>query len=252
MTPLDAHMKTYETTIKVLSPDSSMDRLIKPSAAMKYFQEISDCHCTAVGNDYQVLKDQGLAFICAKTSLNFLRTPKWREIVTCQTWHREMKGTQWIRDCVMKSQDGEVLVESTTGWVLMNLTERKVCRPNKVPGLTVLTAPELALQNDRLGKMKLPEEMPLLATRDVCYSDIDYFGHLNNCVYADIICNSLPVPMEGHEVKKLDISFVLEASLGDKLTIHGMEQDGRFLLTGYHDRGKCFDAMVELAPIQQD
>lgn len=251
MTALDENKKIYETKFKVLSPDSSKDRLIKPSSAMKYFQEISDCHCTLVGNDYQVLKDLDLAFICAKTSLTFHKTPAWRDIVTCQTWHREMKGTQWIRDCVMKNDAGEVLVESTTGWVLLNLTERKVCRPNKVPGLTVLTAPELALQNDRLGRMKMPEDMPLVATRKVEYADIDYFGHLNNCVYADIICNALPVPLDGHALKKLDISFVLEASQGDDLEIHALEQDGLFYFTGYHSRGKCFDAIVEISPIER-
>jgi acyl-ACP thioesterase len=241
--------KVYETKIKVLSPDSTKDRLMKPSSAMKYFQEISDCHCTAVGNDYQTLRDMDLAFICAKTSLTFHRTPFWREQLICQTWHREMKGTQWIRDCVLKTEDGQVLVESTTGWVLLNLTERKVCRPNKVEGLTVCTAPELALQSDRLGRMKMADNMVITATRVVAYSDIDYFGHLNNCVYADIICNAMPVKLDGMAIRTLDISYVLEAEEGDTLEIHTAEQDGFFYFTGYHSRGKCFDAIASLAPI---
>ncbi|MDD5953564.1 MAG: thioesterase [Oscillospiraceae bacterium] len=249
-TELENLPKTYAFRIKVLSPDSSRDRQIKPSCAMKYFQELSDCHCAAVGNDYQTLKDRDMAFISVRTSLTFHRTPKWCEMITCETWHREMKGTQWIRDCVMKSDDGQVLVESTTGWILMNLTDRKVCRPNKVPGLNVVTAPELALQNDRLGRMKMPEEMPLVAERPILYSDIDYFGHLNNCVYADIICDYMPGSMTGREMKKLDISFVMEAVQGDTLKIHALEQDGKVYFTGYHDRGKCFDAIAEVAPIE--
>ena len=241
--------KYYQQVYKVLSPDSSMDRLIKPSAVMKYFQEISDCHCTLVGNDYQSLRDRDMAFISVKTSITFHKTPAWGQQITCKTWHREMKGINWVRDCVMLSDAGEVLVESTTNWILMDLTERKVCRPNKVPGLNVVTAPEWALQNDRLGRMKLPEDMPLVAERKVEYTDIDYFGHLNNCVYADIICNAMPGGMVGRELKKLDIAFSMEGREGDVLQIHAMEEDGLVYFTGYHDRGKCFDAIAEPAVI---
>ena len=60
----ETYPKTYAIPIKVLSPDSSIDRLIKPSSVMKYFQEISDCHCTAVGNDYQTLKNQNMGRPC--------------------------------------------------------------------------------------------------------------------------------------------------------------------------------------------
>lgn len=245
----ETYPKTYAIPIKVLSPDSSIDRLIKPSSVMKYFQEISDCHCTAVGNDYQTLKNQNMAFISVKTSLTFHKTPAWGDHVLCETWHREMKGTQWIRDCVIKTAQGEILVESTTGWILMDLEERKVLRPNKIPGLNIVTAPELALQNDRLGRMKLPEDLPLVAQRTIAYTDIDYFGHLNNCVYADLICNTMPGSMVGHTLKTLDISFVNEAVLGDQLAIHAKEVDGLVYFIGYHDRGKCFEAIAERIPI---
>ena len=243
------NQKYYQQVYKVLSPDSTMDRLIKPSAVMKYFQEMSDCHCTLVGNDYQSLRDRDMAFISVKTSLTFHNTPKWGDMVTCKTWHREMKGVNWVRDCVMMNENGDVLVESTTNWILMTLSDRKVCRPNKVPGLNIVTAPEWALENDRLGRMKLPEEMPVVAVRTVEYTDIDYFGHLNNCVYADIICNAMPGKMDGRELKKLDIAFSMEAVEGDVLEIHAMETDGLCYFTGYHSRGKCFDAVAEPAPI---
>ncbi len=241
--------KTYGFRTKVLSPDSSRDRQIRASCAMKYFQELSDAHCEVVGNGYQTLKDRDMAFISVRTSITFNRTPKAGEMVNCETWHREMKGTQWIRDCIMRDDDGNALVESTTGWVLMDLTERKILRPNKVEGMNVVTAEELGLSHERMGRMKLPEDMPLVGTREVKYSDIDYFGHLNNCVYADIICDFMPGGMTGMEFKKLDILFSNEASQGDVLELHALEQDGVIYFTGFHERGKCFDAMVEIAPI---
>lgn len=243
--------KTYGFRIKVLSPDSSRDRQIRASCAMKYFQELSDAHCEVIGNDYQTLKDRNMAFISVRTSLTFHRTPAAGEMINCETWHRDMKGTQWIRDCVIKSDDGEVLVESTTGWVLMDLTERKILRPNKVEGMHVVTAPELGLTHERMGRMKMPEDMPVIANREIMYSDIDYFGHLNNCVYADIIADYMPGGMTGMEFKKLDILFSNEASQGDVLEIRALEQDGIVYFTGYHERGKCFDAMAEIAPIQK-
>lgn len=241
--------KAYQQVYKVLSPDSTKDRLIKPSSVMKYFQEISDCHCALVGNDYHTLKERDMGYISVRTSITFHHTPAWGDLVTCRTWHRETKGTQLIRDCVMENDKGEILVESTTGWILLTLSDRKICRPNKVSGLAVVTAPEWALHNERMGKIKLPETMPVVANRLVEYSDIDYFGHLNNCVYADIICNTMPVCLDGHQLKKLDINFVMEAVQGDTLEIRAAEQDGLCYFVGYHSRGKCFEAMAEVAPI---
>ncbi len=243
--------KTYETKFKILSPDSTRERLLKPSAAMKYFQEISDVHSALAGNDYYTLRDRGVAFICAKTSLNFLRTPAWGDEVLCRTWHRQMKGSQWIRDCVMLNDGGEVLVESTTSWVLLDLEARRVCRPNRAPGTGVLTAPELALQNDRLGKINLPEDMPVVGARQVYYSNIDYVGHLNNCVYADLVCDAMVGGMDGRALTRLDISFLQEASQGDTLEIRALERDGLCYITASHSRGKCFDAVAAAAPVSR-
>lgn len=241
--------KVYRREFQVLSPDSTRERLLKPSVAMKYFQEMSDAHCIEVGNGYQTLRDRDMAFISVRTSITFHNTPKVGDRFLCETWQRGLKGVQWLRDCVMKNEAGEHLVESTTGWVLMNLTERRALRSNKVNGMVTCFAPELALTHERLRRMKLPEDMPVVARRLVEYCDIDYFGHLNNCVYADIIMNALPISLEGQEVWKLDISFINEATQGDVLEIRAVEQDGVCWLAGYHDRGRCFEAMVEVRPL---
>ena len=50
-------------------------------------------------------------------------------------------------------------------------------------------------------------------------------------------------------LKKLDITFSMEAQEGDVLQIHAAEIDGLCYFTGYHERGKCFDAIAEPAPI---
>ena len=241
--------RIYRREFKVLSPDSSEDKILKPSHAMQYFQEMSDCHCREVGNGETELRERNMAFISVRTSLTFHRTPRWQEHFLCETWHREMKGTQWVRDCVMKSLDGELLVESTTGWVLMDLTDRKVLRPTKVEGLTVLTAPELALPSARMGRMRMPEDMPIVGQYVVRYTDIDYFGHLNNCVYADFICDYMITPMNGREVTKLDINFIDEAHQGDVLELRAAEADGVTYFEGFHERGRCFQAMVETRPL---
>lgn len=240
----------YRREFKVLSPDSSQDKLLKPSCAMKYFQEMSDCHSREVGNGEEELRERNMALISVRTSLTFHRTPRWQETFLCETWHREMKGTKWVRDCVMKSMDGELLVESTTGWVLMDLTERRVLRPTKVPGLTILTAPELALPSARMDRMQIPEDLPVVGHYDVHYTDIDYFGHLNNCVYADFILDFLPTPINGREVTKLDISFIDEAHQGDTLELRAAEIDGVTYFEGCHERGRCFQAIVESRPIR--
>lgn len=236
---------TYQQSFRVMSPDSTVDRRLRPSAALQYVQELSDRHSLEMGNGYHTLKAKNMALICAKTSLTVHRAPETGEVFHGETWLRAMKGTQWIRDSVLRGEDGTVLSEITTSWVLMDLLERRVLRPTKVEGLHIVTAPELALSHDRL-KFQLPENLPCLGERKVCYSDIDYFGHLNNCVYVDILCDAVPTPLVGRQIKTFDIQYCNEASLGDVLTLYGAEQDGTFYLTGSHARGKCFDAVATI------
>ncbi len=241
--------KYYEEEFRVLSPDSTLERLLRPSAAMKYFQEVSDVHQYELGNGYQALFDRGMAFICARTSLNFPDAPKTNDRIICRSWLREVKSTQFIRDSVIMDHSGNVQVESTTSWVLMDLNERRILRPNKLDNITILTAPELALQNSRLGRIRLPEEMTNAGKRRVYYSMIDYFGHLNNCVYADLVCDFMPGGISGRQIRTLDIFFLNESVEGDELDIYTAEQDGTFYFRGIHERGVCFEAAATISGI---
>jgi acyl-ACP thioesterase len=88
-----------------------------------------------------------------------------------------------------------------------------------------------------------------LFDKEVFYSDVDEYMHMNNTVYLDIIQNGLCKMMKNVPLNKLsalDISYDNGASEGDHLSIWGIkkpiETGIEVYLRGKIDEINCFDA----------
>lgn len=225
--------------IIVRSYDCDKEQRMRPSAILRYLQEIAGSHCALLGMDYDTLASHDGVFLIVRQSMNFYRTPKKDETLILSTWHRETKGVQSFRETQITTQTGEVLVDSTGVWILARVSDHRILRPSEFSAFSIPHRPEPILPT-RPEKLRAPAEMEEIGHRPIRYTDIDYNRHVNNCVYADILCDFLPGGMEGREFATLDISYIAEAKEGDTLTVFAAEEDALWM-RGEHARGKCFE-----------
>ncbi len=225
--------------ITVRSYDCDRMQRMRPSAILRYLQEIAGAHCALLGMDYDHLAKNDGVFLVVRQSMNFYRTPKKDEELILSTWHRGTKGVQSFRETQVTTRDGEVLIDATGVWILAHVNDHRIWRPADFTAFTIPHRPEPILAT-RPEKLRIPETLAEAGIRPIRYTDLDYNGHVNNCVYADILCDFMPRGME-NAFSTLDISYIAEAKEGDTLRIFAEERDGAVFMRGEHERGKCFE-----------
>ena len=242
--------KQYEYPVRVTSFDADKLRRVKLSSVLKFQQEAGELHLREGGLPYEQMYDDGMIFVTLRSVVKFYKRPVMDDSLIETTWHRDNRGVQFYRSYQFHSPDGELLMEGTSSFALIDPHTRKLLRPKVFMEYGIKTQPERVPGVEDPKKLKLPEEkLALAGERVIRYSDIDYNGHLNNTVYADILMDYLPENLRDGWMDCFTICFMEEALEGDKLSIFtAQEQDeeGKTIvwMRGKGEDGTCFEAQA--------
>lgn len=228
---LDKTAYEWETTVTSFEVDM-FDRM-KLSALMKRHQEIGEMHLNEFGTTSETMRrDQNLSFIFTKVNVLVHRLPKSGENVVIRTWCSALKGVRFTRNYVVLDQSGRILTESKAEVTVLDLVTRKIVRPTEINGFSDF------LYNDQLennaeypSKIKMSLENSMRHTRAVRFSDIDYNGHVNNTVYADMALDCLSPETLKSEIKGFEINFVNEVLPDETLEI-SVNRDEDYIFQG--------------------
>ena len=72
----------YTETATVLNADADFRSLLKPSALLRYVEQVSADHARAFGMDDKFFRDHNVAFLVGKQALQFVRVPRRTEALT--------------------------------------------------------------------------------------------------------------------------------------------------------------------------
>ena len=75
----------YTETMTVMNADADFRSLLKPSALLRYVEQVSADHARTFGMTDQFFKDHGVAFLVGKQALKFDRVPQRAEKLTLLT-----------------------------------------------------------------------------------------------------------------------------------------------------------------------
>lgn len=172
---------TQKITIPCYHADASWS--LKPASFMDYAQEAANCHATVLGFGYDDLIASRTAWVLSRMYVEFVDTPKWRDEVVLQTWHKGLNRLFFLRDFIMTDNEGSPKVKATTSWLVMNLDTRRLVRdPDLMDEGGVCTENVVETPADKVVMPK-DAEMELVMNHKVAYSDIDLNSHANNAVY---------------------------------------------------------------------
>lgn len=75
----------YTETMTVMNADADFRSLLKPSALLRYVEQVSADHARAFGMDDKFFQDHNVAFLVGKQALQFVRVPRRTEALTLIT-----------------------------------------------------------------------------------------------------------------------------------------------------------------------
>lgn len=181
---------------------------LKPASFMDLAQEAANRHANILGFGYDDLIASRTAWVLSRMHIDFVDTPKWRDEVTLQTWHKGLNRLFFLRDFIMTDKEGRPRVKATTSWLVMNLDTRRLVRdPNLLDEYG--TCHENVIETPA-DKVQMPKDVEpeLVMTHKVSYSDVDMNGHANNAMYMHWAMNAVGYDITAsHKVKSLTINF---------------------------------------------
>nr|WP_319489582.1 acyl-ACP thioesterase domain-containing protein [uncultured Caproiciproducens sp.] len=237
----------YTREVRVASYEVGAQRLLKLSVLMRMCQETSEQHVDLVGLSYEKMYEDGIVFLLITNQAKIKRMPVHNEKITIKTHPRGVSGAQFYRDFVFYS-GAEQIIEVMQTSIIADSNTHKVMRPKKFLDYGVFSGVKVEPEN-RIAKVVVPEDLPLVGERPIRYSDLDYNCHLNNTIYGDILTDFLPGGAEGNRYAQAQINYVNESTRGEVLKIYAEQKNGKVLMQGVNSRGCGFTASATLLPI---
>lgn len=229
--------------------DCDGNNRLKISAAMRYMQQTSSEHLESIDLSPVKLYREGMVFLLTKMCIKVHRTPQVAEPLVLGTAATETRGPRFVREFTLEAPGGERLISALSLWILVDPETRKIMRPASFPYLLPFVP---SLLNGVVDDIRFPK---LLDTGnryeneiEIKYSHLDTNSHVNNSIYADFVCDSLPFEkLSASEFDTIVIGFQNEARRGDRLRITtSVLTEKEYYLSGSHGGGVCFEALAIL------
>lgn len=244
-------LNTFKREITVESFECDMNNRIKLSAILREMQEIGNIHLEALGYPRDRMNELEWAFLLSKIYIKVYRTPCEGEKLIQQTAPKKTKGIYFFRDINFYDEEGRLLIEAHTAWVLVSTAEGKhsVLRPR------VFSMPfecdddtDYTIVSYKFNG-EFPESDILKSKREIRFTDIDCNKHMNNAVYADIVYDAMPIELaKNAQISEFRINFKNEALLSDTLSIIACDDKNTdtFKVYGMREADTvCFEAELK-------
>ena len=210
-------------------------------------QEAAWEHAEKLGFGFDYMAQHQAVWVLMETRLQFFGQPQWRDEIDLTTWHKGSKGIISFRDYLLTDKGGEPLMKASTDWVLINHETRRLVRPDILSPFQDTVVMEDALPDFHIEENASTHENETVYK--VCFSDLDFNGHVNNGRYYEWIANLFePHNTAGKAVEKMQIKYQSECFLNDELLLRYKFLDNTFQVQGLQKESgkKVFFAMMEL------
>lgn len=229
----------------VMEPECDISKRIHLANIMRHAQQMGSEHLMSKNIDYNQMCRQGMVFLVAKMRIDIMRRPTFGEKIKLTTIPMVPKGVQFIRDTVFETMDGEKLANVSISWLLIDPNTRKILRP-KVFDIYGFHMNPNDGEKITTYRVRRPDGVGVSHLRQIKYTDLDYNGHVNNAVYASIICDYLPLQifME-KEISHFGIMYHREAIAGQIMELEVIRQEnGTYYIHGDVCLNSCFEAEI--------
>ena len=189
------------------------------SSLFNYFQEIAGNHVVALGIGYEVLKKLGYVWFLSRARVRVRRLPGWGDRGTVETWHVTTDGLIYIRDFRLKDDSGNILLDASTGWLLVD-TETFRPHPANVLPIPLPVNDHGRALDEPLRKLLPARDMKPAYERSVRLSDLDVNQHVNNARYLEWIFDCYDdAHVRSRVLSFLQVNYVGETTLGDTVAL---------------------------------
>ena len=229
----------FEKIFEVGSFQVHPDGKIRLTSLADLLQEIAWMHADSADFGRNLLESQ-LMWALARLEIRVFVFPKWGDKIRLFTGGRGADKLFAFREFMVWDQNGNVLARAMFSWLLLNITTKRIQRPEQVlPSHLFDPKNKPSWQPEKIsvsGKLLQSE------TIKVRPSDLDLYNHVNNTSYIRWVENSLN--QQGVYPIQIAINYLAECLAGDVVDLSVFSEGERYWVEGKVDAKLMFTAQV--------
>lgn len=205
---------------------------VKPSCLFSVMQTAAGQDSAQYGAGYNDLIKDKMAFVMTKARLVIEAPIRNETKISVKTWGKKISGVSFLRDYLVYGEGGEVVARASTQWVLIDFESRHLLRPSALK-TDVSSNLDESSEVEINRRLSVNEELsPIFYERKINFSDADINCHLNNCRYADLVCDACGFDFTKQHVTDIEIHYVSELSIGETVEIESFAEGNTATLVG--------------------
>lgn len=211
------------------STDVDKKRRLRLSSLFVMLQEAAIAHTTQLGMGRHMTLDKGFLWIITLQNVNIKRLPVYDEKIILESWPGKTMRMFFPRYCQIKDEEGNIIIEASTIWGLMDCKDRHLIFPEE-HGIVI---------NENKEKPVLPfpmvkafNDLTESGTFTVPYSYIDLNGHMNNTRYFDLAEDVMDDKLRYSDIREIQSEFSGEAPEGSKINLYTRYEEKTFMIEG--------------------
>lgn len=216
---------TIDSRISYSMVDS--EKYLKLGNIVDFFQDCSTFHSEDLGRGIDFLCERNMAWLMTSWQLIIKRRPSHGEKVKITTWPYDFRNCYGDRNFTLHTEDGELLVEANSIWVLVNTENGHPVRrmPEEISSAYTL---EPKIEMDYAPrKIRIKGDYEELPAIKIQKFQIDSNNHVNNSQYVYMAAGCVPDDLKYSEVR---VEYRNAAVLDDEVIPRIFREEGRLVV----------------------
>lgn len=205
----------------------------------------ADYHSSERGYGMNYLNTINATWVLSRLAIELGEVPLMYDKFNVETWVESVMRYFTNRNFKILGSNGKVYGYGSSIWAMINTESRQP--------VDILDVKDGAINNcvekeyvcpiASCSRVRIGTDIPLVQTIDTTYHDVDVNGHINSIKYIEHALNLWSLDWhKQHFVKRIEVAYVAETYIGDKLNFYKMESSN----------ATCTEALIRITKTNID
>lgn len=239
---------SYKKEYEVRLEDLGKGNLATDIAMLKMLEEIAERNSFEVGFGLENLAETNKAWLLLDWKVEINERPKYKEILSVETWSRKMERCYGYRDFEMYNDKNKLIAKGSSKWVLIDIEKRRPIRINEEDAAkyAVYDKGYSVFENEieKLEELN-DEKLNFVKKYKIQRRDIDVNQHMNNISYLELAYEILPDEVFYENIfKNIRITYKKEIKYGEEVSCYYSFKENKHIITIKNEN--IVNAIIEL------
>ena len=238
----------YKEKFKIGLKDVWAKDEVSNIAILEYLEDVAAYHSDSVGIGINTTEETHLNWLLLDWELEVLKRPRYGQVLEIHTWSRGIEKFYAFRDFEIYDEENNLCAIATSKWLLVDSKTGKIARVKpKIADKYQSETEKAVFKEEKIKKIKEPNEYVREVTYTTRRRDIDVIGHMHNLNYLYLAYEALPEEeYSKRPFNHVRIQYKNQIKLGETVKCKYVKENGENVVVIKSEDDKTLHAIIKL------